>query len=183
MQIESIQRRTFLHAAGALAGAALLPASALAQDFWSAPRTLWLVRADTREEVRELYWYDGMVNPSGYAAVCHLLRDVRAKQTVQMDLVLLDILRGVQGWFEAYGQLRPIIINSGYRTRHTNEATEGAVKNSFHILGKASDIWIPDVSAEYLAKLGVYLSGGGVGFYPSKRFIHTDSGRLRFWKG
>ena len=26
------------------------------------------------------------------------------------------------------------------------------------------------------------LQGGGVGFYPSKGFIHVDSGRLRTWR-
>jgi uncharacterized protein YcbK (DUF882 family) len=178
-----LPRRKFICAAGALAGAALLPTSVLAQDFWSEPRSLWLIRANTQEEIRQLYWHNGTLNVPGYSTICHLLRDVRGKQTVQMDLVLLDILRGIQGWFEAYGIPRPIIINSAYRTRNTNEATEGAARNSFHVQGRAADIRIPDVPSEYLARLGMYLSGGGVGFYPSKGFIHIDSGRLRFWKG
>lgn len=176
-------RRRFLLAAAAMAGAAILPTTGLAQDFWSAPRTLWLVRKQTGEQIRELYWHNGTVVKSGYDSICHLLRDVQANVTIPMNLVLLDVLRGIQGWFEAYGQPRPIIVNSGHRTAGTNANTEGAAKNSLHLTGHASDIWVPDVPAWYLAELGAYLAGGGVGFYPSKGFIHVDSGRLRFWRG
>lgn len=183
MDEHSFDRRRFLLAATAMAGSAILPSSALAQDFWSAPRTLWLVRKDTKEEIRELYWHNGVLVKSGYESVCHLLRDVKENATIPMSVVLLDVLRGIQGWFEAYGQPRPIIVNSGHRTARTNGNTEGAAKNSLHLTGHAADIWVPNVPAGYLASLGSYLAGGGVGFYPSKGFIHVDSGRLRFWRG
>ena len=100
-----------------------------------------------------------------------------------MGPVLLDILRGMQGSFEAAGTSRPIILNSGYRSPQTNKKTEGAARNSQHLSGKAADIVIPDVPTDYLAKLALYLQGGGVGFYPSKGFVHVDSGNLRVWKG
>ncbi|MFC6522704.1 YcbK family protein [Undibacterium arcticum] len=162
---------------------ALLPQAGIANDFWNRPRELWLYRKSTGEQVRETYWDDGRIIPEGYIRLCKLLRDVQAGQAVQMDIILLDIMRGVYGWFEAYGVTKPLIINSGYRNVHTNAVTEGAARNSMHTYGKATDLWMAGISTEYMARLGVYLSGGGVGYYAQKGFVHLDSGRLRVWRG
>ena len=174
-----------MQCAAACAGAAALPlrAQQVSEAFWELPRTLWLRRAATGEEIRETYFRDGRLAAQGYERVCTLLRDVRTGQTMRMHPVLLDILRGIQGWLEAYGFARPIIVNSGYRSPGTNANTEGAALGSMHVRGRAADIWIPGVSTDYLARLGLYLSGGGVGFYPRKGFVHVDSGRLRVWGG
>lgn len=101
---------------------------------------------------------------------------------VQMDLVTLDIARGVHGWLNSFGINRPIIINSGYRHPKTN-ASEGGVRNSLHTLGQAIDLKIDGISAASVAEFGKYLAGGGVGFYPNKHFTHLDRGRVRFWRG
>lgn len=175
-------RRALLKAAACLPAVGLLP-PARASNFWDRPRELWLYRKSTGDQVRAVYWADGRLVPDGYVRICRLLRDVHAQQAVQMDLVLLDIMRGIFGWFETYGFVRPIIINSGFRTMHTNAQTEGAARNSMHTYGKATDLWMQGVSTEYMGKLGVYLSGGGVGYYASKNFVHIDSGRLRVWRG
>lgn len=180
-------RRSFLKA-GALSAATLcgiLPPSVFSQtnDFWSLPRTLWLQRPASNETVRETYWYDGKLHEPGYRAICMLLRDVQAGQAVAMDIRLLDILRGVQGWLEAYDKNRPLITTSGYRTPRTNSRTEGAAQNSKHPRGQAWDGRIEGVSTLNLAKFGEYLSGGGVGFYQGKGFVHLDSGNLRSWRG
>jgi len=182
-------RRALLRSAASLAGLLALPGPASAQQpiaspaFWDLPRTLWLRRAATGEEIRETYFHDGRLQMRGYDRVCTLLRDVRTGQAVQMHAVLLDILRGVQGWLEGYGYLSPIIVNSGYRSPGTNAMTEGAALGSMHLRGRAADIRVPGVPTDYLARLGLYLSGGGVGFYPAKGFVHVDSGRLRAWRG
>jgi len=175
-----MNRRQFLIASAAAAAA---PATVFGQSFWDFPRTLWIKRATTGEEDRLVYWANGEYNPDGYRRVCHLLRDVKAQQTVEMDSTLLDILRGIQGWFEAAGIYKPIVVNSGYRSPKTNNSTEGAARNSMHLYGKAVDLWLPDVPAEYLARLALYLQGGGVGVYQGKGFVHVDSGRLRAWRG
>lgn len=178
-----MHRREFLARTAAVAIAGTMPSLGLCQSFWDLPRTLWLKRPATGEEKRVVYWANGAYVTDGYRQVCHLLRDVRAGQTVAMDTVLLDILRGIQGWFEMAQIHRPIVLNSGYRSPKTNQATEGAAWSSQHVAGKAADIWVPDVPADYLASLAAYLQGGGVGVYPAKGFIHVDSGRLRSWRG
>jgi uncharacterized protein YcbK (DUF882 family) len=82
-----------------------------------------------------------------------------------------------------YGYKQPLQILSGYRSPQTNENTEGAAKASQHMLGKAIDVRIPGVSAEYLGKLMRWLSRGGVGVYDNRNFVHIDTGRVRTWHG
>ncbi|WP_321820792.1 MULTISPECIES: YcbK family protein [unclassified Burkholderia] len=162
-------------------------------DFWSLPRELTLERNRTGETIREVYWYDGRLHVDGYVRLCRFFCDRPANpvtQAVQMDLVLFDILRGAQGWLEGFGIPRPLILDSGYRTPEINRRTEGAVRNSFHTHGRAADIRIEGVSAEAVSRFGLWLGGGGVGFYQAKHFTHLDSGgllnskgALRFWRG
>lgn len=186
-ELLSPERRQFLLRASALGASAaaslIFPPGVLANDFWERPRTLYLRRAGTDETVRTTYWADGQILQPGYASVCHVLRDVKAGVSADMSPRLLDILAGIQGWFRSYKQDRLIVVTSGLRTATTNANTEGAAKNSRHKTGGAADITIPDVPADYLAKLGLYLQGGGVGWYPSRHFVHVDDWKQRFWKG
>jgi uncharacterized protein YcbK (DUF882 family) len=59
--------------------------------------------------------------------------------------------------------------------------TEGAAKNSLHMLGRAVDIRVPGMTPELVARMGLYFKAG-VGLYDSKNFIHVDSGWPRFWR-
>jgi uncharacterized protein YcbK (DUF882 family) len=81
----------------------------------------------------------------------------------------------------------PIHINSGYRSTAYNLAV-GGVYNSYHVLGKAADIWTKEVRPKEIASTlqslmrngDIYI--GGIGLY--KTFVHYDI-RLqhRFWYG
>lgn len=155
------------------------------RDFWTRPRELWLRRHKTTEEVRVVYWKDGQLQSEGYWKACSLLRDMRANVMTTIDPTLLDVLRGIHGYYEAWNWKHPIVITSGYRTAKTNAALskEGAAKNSMHLYGKATDLYIPGIPTEHVARLGRYLQQGGVGFYPSRGFTHLDTGRLRVWRG
>lgn len=154
-------------------------------DFWSQPRALWLQRKTSTgtEEFRSIYFADGNIIPSGYINACQILRDVRAGQSVQISLVLLDILCGIQGFLQAHGQKTPLITTSGFRNQHTNAMTEGAVRNSMHTQGRAWDGRMPGVTPVLMARIALYLQGGGVGLYQDKNFLHVDDGKMRFWRG
>lgn len=189
-----LTRRQLLRAAAAFPLTLALPkAFGQSSDFWSEPRELWLYRWDQRtrtsEMVREVYWYNGQLNTDGYVRICEILRDTHIDKAVQMDMTLLDILRATQGWLAGFGIPRPLHVNSGYRTPETNSHTEGAKQNSQHLLGRAADIHIAGVSSEAVSRFGLWLGGGGVGFYQASDFTHLDSGpremngRLRFWRG
>lgn len=151
--------------------------------FWDKPRELWIKRASTGETLRTCYWKDGSMDRGGYIEACKLLRDVHADSAVQMDIGLLNLMRGIQGWLELWDIKQPIVVNSGYRTSRTNNSLEGAARNSMHLYGKAADIWIPGLSTEYLGRLTKEFGAGGVGFYRSKGFIHIDTGDRREWRG
>jgi uncharacterized protein YcbK (DUF882 family) len=184
------RRRALGMFAGAMAAAAtfgipLAGASPSMQGdaaFWSAPRQLWLRREHTGEQSRIVYWKDGIIDMDGYRAASWMLRDTHINQMVAMDPRLLDLLCAMQAWTSFYGFHRPIQINSGYRSRYTNEHTEGAAKNSMHMYGKAVDLVLPGLPAIYTGQLAAHYAAGGVGFYFVRDFIHVDTGRRRFWQ-
>ncbi|PPC84808.1 MAG: hypothetical protein CTY35_00365 [Methylotenera sp.] len=188
-------RRHFLFAAAAIVATGVAPAIALAASapviqvpseigqFWEAPREIWLARSATGEQQKVCYWRDGQIDIAGYSQACYMLRDTHINQSVQMDIGLLNLLRAIQGWLVYYNINHPIIVNSAYRSRQTNNKTEGAAKDSFHVKGMAVDITIPGIPSQYLFKLAAAFSGGGLGFYPSKNFVHADTGRIRYWRG
>nr|WP_304945205.1 DUF882 domain-containing protein [Xanthomonas euvesicatoria] len=153
--------------------------------FWAQPRVLRLYRPSSGEAVEACYWRDGRLDTAGYLQICRLLRDVRAGKAATIDIRLLNLLRGMQGWVEmTYGIRDPYQVNSGYRTQETNNDTEGAARQSLHMKGQAVDGLHPGLPLEYTGNLFKAFQGGGVGFYlNSKKFIHADVGRVRQWRG
>ncbi|WP_418318349.1 YcbK family protein [Piscinibacter sakaiensis] len=125
---------------------------------------------------------DGSLDRDGYVAACHMLRDVRANRIVQIDPELLDVLCGVQRWMEFNGKLPTIEITSGFRTVSTNESAEGSGRQSMHLYGKAADIIVPGASSSVIgAMVRRFNDDGGTGIYPSRQFVHVDTGAPRSW--
>lgn len=151
--------------------------------FWAKPRELLLRRVETNEERRLVYFKDGKVHEPDYLAACYLLRDLHAKIGAFMDVRLLDLLCATQAWVRAAGGTSPLMITSGYRTRHTNARTEGASQNSLHIQGRAVDFHVDGVSPGLIASIASRFAAGGVGVYKSKHFLHLDTGNVRNWRG
>lgn len=169
----------------------LFDAQALDIDFWLKPRTLSLVRPQTGERAKVLYWKDGEVIDSAYQELCHILRDVNGKTTAPIDPKLFETLWGTQAFIERYGMLQPLEILSGYRTEESNQRLREqgipAARQSLHLQGKAADVRIPRLSAEVLGGLVHSFRQGGVGYYyrsgPTGGWIHADTGLQRTWKG
>lgn len=186
-----MDRRQFLSSATTLAFGSVcssvgLPAWAReaperANDFWARPRTIRLRR--DRQRIESTYWIDGEIQEEAWKEISWFLRDKVDNQAVWMQPVLLDILYGVDGWLRYFGIADPVDVTSGHRTAHRNALIEGAAKDSQHIKGGATDIRHVSVSSQQFARFGIWLGGGGVGWYPSKDFTHVDRGALRFWKG
>lgn len=154
-----------------------------AAAFWAQPRVVNILRVKTGEHAQVCYWRDGSLQADGYRKVCHLLRDVRAGETIAMDLRLLNLMCGMQAWlYSAYGYLEPYNATSGYRSQRTNQLTEGAAKDSAHVRGMACDGRFPGLPVPYVGQLAKMFQSGGVGFYlDARNFIHTDVGRVRSW--
>lgn len=125
---------------------------------------------------------DGTLDRDGYFAACHLLRDVRAQRTVQIDPDLLDVLCGIQRWMDFNGNPPTIEITSGFRTVKTNDSAEGSGRQSMHLYGKAADIIVPGASSAMIGKmLQRFNDEGGTGIYPGRQFVHVDTGAARTW--
>ncbi len=143
-------------------------------------RTLWVRRG--AEEVRATYWTaTSGRNQDEYLRLCWIMRDLRADRVFAMSRALLDTLAGVQAWLDHSGIRAPIELSSGYRTQKTNKATEGAARDSRHVVGQAADISVPGVTSVKLAGLASVLGRGGTGFYVGRGFVHVDSGDERIW--
>lgn len=177
-----------------------------AEAFWSAPRWVWLTRPASGETIRVVYWRDGQLLQPGYEAVSWFMRDIRFERMIHakdrriswaldngridsqqltpwmlMDPVLLDIIYAYCAWLHRFGIHQPLLLTSAFRHLVTNEITEGAARDSWHLKGGAADIIIPSVPIANAATFGRWLAGGGVGLYMSKRFVHLDRGRVRSW--
>jgi uncharacterized protein YcbK (DUF882 family) len=169
----------------------IFDAQALDLDFWLKPRTLSVIRPQSGERAKVLYWRDGEIIDSAYQQLCHLMRDVNGKETAPIDPKLFETLWGTQAFVARYGIDQPLEILSGYRTAKSNtkliEQGVPAARQSLHIEGKAADIRIANLNAEVLGSLVRSFRQGGVGFYyragPQGGWIHADTGLKRTWKG
>ena len=107
------------------------------------------------------------------------VRELRCRDgtdTVMVDETLTVVLQCIR---EHFG--KPVTITSGYRTAAHNAAVGGA-KSSQHLLGRAADIRVEDVSVEDVAAYTESLmpDWGGVGRYPVKAgrttgWVHVDT--------
>lgn len=193
--------KTGLGLAAATMGSGLLPfgfesqahAEAASQfvgtDLHRGSRTLDLYRPESGERLVIEYMRDGQWCGDAYNRICWFMRDLHVRKDVQMDTQIIAVMDWSQAYLRQYGYTQPFIFLSGYRSQHTNERTEGAVKNSQHMYGKAVDLRIPGLSVEYLGKLYHWLAAGGLGIYDSKNFVHVDTGprvnsagHLREWR-
>jgi len=172
-------RRDFLKASAAAVGCAplLLPSELFAQERNAhVPKVLWAKRG--RDEFRVDF-----STQQGYMALSWLLRDVKANVVGKPDFDLLTLLAWMQAWLGAYGHYVRVDLDSGLRTPATNKKIEHAAQNSLHLpdenmVFRAADIILPTIPANYIGKLALYASQGGVGFYPNSHFTHVDTGPL-----
>ncbi|MBD2745758.1 YcbK family protein [Microvirga sp. BT688] len=152
----------------------------LTQAGLPAHRGLWLVNYDTNEEIKTVFWKEGVYDKPAYSQLCHMLRDWREKVTMAMDPKLFHLLWAIQ---HRIGFEQPIIITSGFRTKKTNDMLrdEGSAINSLHMHSQASDIVVNKVPAETIAKYAKAIGIGGIGKY--RNFTHVDTGEIRSWVG
>ena len=96
--------------------------------------------------------------------------------SIMIDDALVVLLQCIREHFQ-----KPVTITSGYRTS-THNAAVGGSKSSQHLLGKAADIQVADISVEAVASYAESLmtNWGGIGRYPvkagrTKGWVHVDT--------
>jgi hypothetical protein len=111
------------------------------------------------------------------------LRDHFTNQATHMDTRLVDVLARVAGKFSA----KRIEVVSGYRSPKYNlmlrKKGHQVARHSQHMEGNAVDFRVRGVATRQVLHFVRSLRVGGVGFYPHSQFVHSDTGRIRYWTG
>jgi hypothetical protein len=111
------------------------------------------------------------------------LRDHFTNQATRMDTRLVDVLTRVAEKFEA----KRIDVVSGYRSPKYNlmlrKKGHQVARHSQHMEGNAVDFRIRGIATKQVLHFVKSLRVGGVGFYPHSQFVHSDTGKIRYWTG
>jgi len=111
------------------------------------------------------------------------LRDHYTKESTQADTRLATVLAAAALKFHA----PRVEIVSGYRSPKYNlmlrKKGHQVARESQHMQGTAVDFRIRGVTTETLRDFVRGLHVGGVGYYPHTRFVHADTGKIRYWGG
>lgn len=118
-----------------------------------------------------------------YEAFAELLRDHYTNQQTDVDAALLSAVTRAAIAFRA----PRVEVISGYRSAKYNlslrKKGREVARSSQHCEGRAVDFRLRGVSTRDLWRFVRGLRLGGVGYYPHSRFVHCDTGPVRFWKG
>ena len=180
-----ITRRDLLALGLVTAASSIFPLKALAvSEKISSQKELFFYNVYTHEDLKTVYWKDGMFLPDALARINHIFRDIRTGKEREININLLDLL------FEVKEQIKsnePYHIISGYRTPKSNailsKRKKGVAKNSLHMYGKAADISMPGYSLSGIRRVAMKMKAGGIGYYPRSKFLHIDVGEVRYWWG
>ena len=186
--VQSTDRRSFLRTSLLLSTAAIThQAQAEIPDnnpSFSAPRErkLRLVNDNTRERLDVVYWRDGNYIGDHLGQLHYFMRDHHVNKPRRMDPKLYDLLHTLYARLDTDKRIH---VLSGYRTTATNnllkEKIPGVSTKSYHIKGRAADIYIPGVKNDIIQKEARKLKLGGVGYYLTGGFVHVDTGYVRHW--
>lgn len=177
-----------------LASAAIVAALSLAAG-WSLgtptiaggeTRTVSLYHVHTKESITVTYMVKGRYVPSAMKKINYLMRDWRRNEVVTIDPKTIDLIWELHA---DLGSRAPIHIVCGYRSPKTNaflkRVGRNVAKKSQHMVGKAIDLYFPDVPTKKIRNSALVRKIGGVGYYRSSGgptgFVHLDSGSVRHW--
>ncbi|MDQ2081949.1 DUF882 domain-containing protein [Xanthobacteraceae bacterium Astr-EGSB] len=145
-------------------------------------RTISFRHIHTGETATITYKREGRYDNAGLKQINHIMRDWRRDEEVRMDPRVIDIIWEVNREVDGRSAIE---IICGYRAPATNQMlrkrSRGVAQFSQHTLGRAVDFHIPGVPLEAVRNAGLRLQRGGVGFYPSSKFVHLDVGSVRHW--
>jgi uncharacterized protein YcbK (DUF882 family) len=145
-------------------------------------RTISLYHAHRHDSIEATYRVNGHYDPAVLEKLNYFLRDWRNDDQTNMDPRLFDVVWEV---YRSAGATDPITVLSAYRSPETNamlrRRSRAVAEHSQHMLGKAMDTTMPDMSMERLREIGMRMQRGGVGYYPTENFVHLDVGSVRHW--
>jgi hypothetical protein len=111
------------------------------------------------------------------------LRDHYTNQPAAMEPKLFDVLLAAARHFRS----DTAIVVSAFRHPKYNlllrKKGHQVARESNHTKGNAVDFYIPKIDTLQLHAWAKDQKLGGVGLYLSSRFVHMDTGPIRFWSG
>lgn len=147
-------------------------------------RTIAIFHEHTKESAAITFKRDGRYDRAALEQLNWLLRDWRLDEPTKMDPRLFDVVWEAH---RAVGSQDAIHVVSAYRSPKTNAAlrrrSRAVAEHSQHMLGKAMDFYLADVSIDQIRAIGMRMQRGGVGWYPQANspFVHLDVGSVRSW--
>lgn len=120
----------------------------------------------------QYYVFDESLNPVEKVSPHFGVWEFKCKdntRVIVLDKALVELLEIIRLHYN-----KPLHINSGYRTVQYNASLKNSSPKSQHILGKAADIWLNDVSPKQLYSWldSSYPNSFGIGIYDT--FVHVD---------
>ncbi|MBP5997758.1 MAG: YcbK family protein [Azonexus sp.] len=177
-------RRLFLSRAARLAVAgAVLPLAKPALASLPNARSLDFDHTHTGERISVVFAVGNHYVPDALLTLNRFLRDHYSGEVGAIDPQLFDLLFKTR---QELGTDQVFQVISGYRCAATNSHLRnsrggGVARQSLHMHGKAIDIRIPGIPLSDLRDAAKSLNAGGVGFYPRDKFVHVDTGKVRYW--
>lgn len=147
--------------------------------------SLHLYQLHTGESLDVVYRVGDTYIPEALDKLNYLLRDYRTDTVKTYDPKEFDVLHALMAKLRRPNGVIDIVC--GYRTPETNHflrtraASTGVAEHSQHMAAKAIDIRVPGVSTVRLRNAALSLHEGGVGYYPTSKFVHVDVGPVREW--
>lgn len=120
----------------------------------------------------QYYVFDETLNPTEKISPHFGVWEFKCKdnsRVIVLDKALVELLEIIRLHYN-----KPLHINSGYRTVQYNASLKNSSPKSQHILGKAADIWLNDISPKQLYSWldSSYPNSLGLGIYNT--FVHVD---------
>ena len=120
----------------------------------------------------QYYVFDETLNPTEKISPHFGVWEFKCKdnsRVIVLDKALIELLEIIRLHYN-----KSLHINSGYRTVQYNASLKNSSPKSQHILGKAADIWLNDVSPKQLYSWldSSYPNSLGIGIYDT--FVHVD---------
>jgi uncharacterized protein YcbK (DUF882 family) len=124
--------------------------------------------------------------PPSVAEMNMFLRCHFTNESTQMEPKLIPTVVAAAKQF----RIDVVDIISGFRHPKYNlmlrKKGHQVARDSQHTHGNAIDFTFPGMTVDQLHRLHAWVKArhlGGVGIYPSSRFVHMDTGPVRFWSG
>jgi uncharacterized protein YcbK (DUF882 family) len=148
-------------------------------------RTIYLFHSHTKETIAATYRVGGQYDSAALEKLNWFLRDWRTDDRTKMDPRLFDVVWETYRNAGGNSPEDPVVVVSAYRSPRTNamlrRRSRAVAEHSQHMLGKAMDTTMPNMSMEKVREVGMKLQRGGVGYYGNANFVHLDVGSVRAW--